>query len=537
MKKRNIFIGIAILATIVALFLFYQRMINVFDEDTIVSMTVTSEDGLTTKFYEFDEKQLRMLSNNLNSAMKTDLSTEGAKMFKVTLLNKWDISDHHYIYMHENGDILIQNEKKENTKFLTTALFFKSHEAFDAYYEKNYFPEVSIKLNNEEHPYSLLNHQWFFKRLNLQWAQKNTSFKAKDIEAVDSKSAEDKIYIFSEKPVTKLSYKIIQVDTGMEIKNETATDTLPVPEFNGSYQYTVDMEWSDDKALYKGNATLEFTLNVKQPPKLTLKENILEQGKVFVIEATNLESIEDLKVEQKISDKANWFYGNNKYTYLIPTNYDTITGDQTIKITHIPDDSVQEFLVNVQERTFKTQQLVVDPNIESEKRTEEAMDEFKDQVLPLLAQSSGEKYYEDKDLFIIPSKGRLTTEFGEMRSVNGALTTYRHSGIDIAAKTGTPVLATNKGKVVFAKPLTLTGNTIVIDHGHGIFSLYEHLDKINVNVGDLVDTTTEIGTIGNTGFSTGAHLHFSLCFQEVYIEPGHFIFGEAITKEKYPTLN
>lgn len=535
MKKRNIIIGVVILATIVGLFLYYQRMINVFDEDTIVSMTVTSSDGLTTNFYTLDQKQLKMLSTNLKSAMTTDLSKEGGHQFKLTLLNKWDISQHYSLYMHENGDILIQDEKKEDVKFLTTALFFKSHEAFDTYYENNYFPELTVKLGNEAYPYNLQNHQWFFRRLNNQWVQKNTSFKPLEIEMVESKSPLDEVYIFSNKPVDKGTFTVTNAETGIEVNSGTTTDVLPVPEYNGVYKYVVDLEWLGEKAPYKGTATLEFNLTVKQPPRFTLRQNVVEQGQLLYIDAINVEKIEDILVDQSLSDKAQWFYANGIYTFVIPTDYSTATGEQTLKISNTTNEVNEEFVINIQERTFKTQQLSVNPNIESEKRTQEAYDEYNNVFLPKLQTSSSEKYYDD-NAFVVPAKGRITTEFGEMRSVNGALTTYRHNGIDIGAKQGTPVLAVNKGKVVLAKEMILTGNTIIIDHGHGLISFYEHLYSINVAEGDMVESGAEIGQVGTTGFSTGPHLHFSLSFFDFELEPGYLLKGEAITKEKYPTI-
>ena len=113
----------------------------------------------------------------------------------------------------------------------------------------------------------------------------------------------------------------------------------------------------------------------------------------------------------------------------------------------------------------------------------------------------------DEDLtdgdYILPTTGRLSTEYGETRYVNGSPTSYRHSGLDIATPRGTPVYATNSGKVLLATPLILTGNTILIDHGQGIFSTYFHLNKLTVKEGEMVKNGDLIGEVGTTGFSTG----------------------------------
>src|SRR5665647_2010269 len=91
------------------------------------------------------------------------------------------------------------------------------------------------------------------------------------------------------------------------------------------------------------------------------------------------------------------------------------------------------------------------------------------------------------------------------------LSSSRHSGLDLAAPLGTPVHAPNNGKVTLAAGgLLSTGNTIVIDHGMGLFTSYYHLNTMNVKAGDAVNKGDVIGTVGTTGFSTGPHLHYAV---------------------------
>lgn len=118
----------------------------------------------------------------------------------------------------------------------------------------------------------------------------------------------------------------------------------------------------------------------------------------------------------------------------------------------------------------------------------------------------------------MPVEGRISTPFGARRTLNGDYG-YIHSGIDLANKKGTPILAANSGKVVLAEVQSLTGNTIVIDHGRGLFTLYAHLEAMSVAIGDNVNRGQEIGAMGSTGFSTGSHLHFETQLMGVYIDP------------------
>ncbi len=94
-----------------------------------------------------------------------------------------------------------------------------------------------------------------------------------------------------------------------------------------------------------------------------------------------------------------------------------------------------------------------------------------------------------------------------------------HLGMDIASTSKADVRAANKGKIVYADYLGIYGNTVMIDHGQGIFSLYSHLSHINVSLGDTVDQKTVIGLTGTTGMAGGDHLHFSVLINGVFVTP------------------
>ncbi|MEW5934160.1 MAG: M23 family metallopeptidase, partial [Bacillota bacterium] len=84
------------------------------------------------------------------------------------------------------------------------------------------------------------------------------------------------------------------------------------------------------------------------------------------------------------------------------------------------------------------------------------------------------------------------------------------AGVDLVAPAGTPVVATNAGRVVFTDRLHAAGLTVIVDHGLSLFSSYCHLSRIAVRTGDTVRKGQVVGWVGNTGFSTGPHLHWSV---------------------------
>jgi murein DD-endopeptidase MepM/ murein hydrolase activator NlpD len=112
--------------------------------------------------------------------------------------------------------------------------------------------------------------------------------------------------------------------------------------------------------------------------------------------------------------------------------------------------------------------------------------------------------------FRLPLPGIHTARnFGRRRVLNGTPGSS-HSGVDIPAAAGTAIHASQRGRVVLAENLYFAGNTVVIDHGLGIYTFYGHMQKIGVNVGDTVAAGAVIGRVGSTGRATGPHLHWGL---------------------------
>jgi murein DD-endopeptidase MepM/ murein hydrolase activator NlpD len=109
-----------------------------------------------------------------------------------------------------------------------------------------------------------------------------------------------------------------------------------------------------------------------------------------------------------------------------------------------------------------------------------------------------------------PSVGTITAYFGTHRAYDAGPYTSYHSGVDFRAPSGTPVYASAAGTVVLAEPLAVRGNVVFIDHGWGVLTGYWHLSSIEVAVGQYVEQGEMIARVGNTGLSTGAHLHWEM---------------------------
>lgn len=124
--------------------------------------------------------------------------------------------------------------------------------------------------------------------------------------------------------------------------------------------------------------------------------------------------------------------------------------------------------------------------------------------------------------FIMPLESPITSDFGTKRVYNGSLQGY-HSGTDFKADVGTPIVASSDGTVKIAKNRFYAGNSVVIDHGYGVYTGYYHLSQIQVKVNQKVKQGEVVGLSGKTGRVTGPHLHFSMRVHGVQVDPLQFI--------------
>ncbi len=132
--------------------------------------------------------------------------------------------------------------------------------------------------------------------------------------------------------------------------------------------------------------------------------------------------------------------------------------------------------------------------------------------------------------FQVPLKSAITSVYG-IRRVYNKQHKGQHLGTDFRAAVGVPVPASNRGRVMFAGDLFFTGGTVIIDHGMDIFSVYGHLSEVKVQAGQIVSSGDLVGLSGNTGRSSGPHLHWGIKIH------GHYVDGFSLieeTKKQFP---
>ena len=193
-----------------------------------------------------------------------------------------------------------------------------------------------------------------------------------------------------------------------------------------------------------------------------------------------------------------------------------------------------EIELEIQERKFIFEDIHLDRQLTSIRTERDPVKDAEIRHLSQLLNSTGnEKHFFGK--FIPPvSATRRTSHFGDRRRYlysDGTSDTSIHSGIDYGVRTGTPVSACGPGRVVLARSRIITGNTVVIEHLPGIYSLYYHLNSIDVREGTLVAAGTLLGLSGNTGLSTAPHLHWELRVSGEAVDPDIFLSAPIIDKD------
>ncbi len=198
---------------------------------------------------------------------------------------------------------------------------------------------------------------------------------------------------------------------------------------------------------------------------------------------------------------------------------DINTDPDTYKISVLHGEVRHHAELHVKAHEFKTIRLALPEEkvTLSPKNQERAVREAS--LLKKIWMQNTEKIWDQN--FITPTDTELSEEFGVKRIMNEKKTSI-HRGVDYRGKKGTPVKAINAGIVALNDDLFFGGNTLVVDHGMGLYSIYMHLSKFNVSAGDKVDKGKVVGFIGSTGRSTGPHLHMSVKLGGVSVNPESF---------------
>ena len=195
-----------------------------------------------------------------------------------------------------------------------------------------------------------------------------------------------------------------------------------------------------------------------------------------------------------------------------------------VLVTPEEGDSDLEIVFDVAPKSYAEQKLTVEPRkvdplpedlarIEAETgRSDRALSTYSEEFQPTWHWPA-------------PVPGPRSSSFGLRRVFNGQ-PRNPHSGMDIAAPAGTPIVSPLRGRVLDVGDFFFNGNTVFVDHGHGVVAMYCHLSRIDVKPGDTVDAGGTLGLVGATGRVTGPHLHFGVAVNRAMVDPALFLAEE-----------
>src|SRR5215510_1178893 len=211
---------------------------------------------------------------------------------------------------------------------------------------------------------------------------------------------------------------------------------------------------------------------------------------------------------------------NNTWTTIVGVDLDAKPGEHKADVLFTMEDGridKRDAVINVVPKKYPTTELKVDEKYVELSKANLARANRESKETETIYSIVTNDMVPDAP-FTVPIAGGTGTNFGHRRVFNGE-PRAPHAGADLRAVTGTPIHATNRGRIVLAKSLFFTGNTVILDHGLGIYSLYAHLSRIDAKLGDIVTGGAVIGLAGATGRVTGPHLHWGMRVQGARVDP------------------
>ena len=245
----------------------------------------------------------------------------------------------------------------------------------------------------------------------------------------------------------------------------------------------------------------------------------VQPGEVVLFTARAEAPIDALRARAFDRDLPTFRLDSGTWQAVLGIDVDTRAGSYPVDFDALSDGRNVETTVTlvVRKRVFATRALQVDEGFVNpsgpalQRIASEAAE-----VAHVWEQSAQSRLW--SDAFVRPVPGRATSSFGT-RSIFNGRPRQPHGGTDFISPTGTPIHAPNGGRVVMARDLYFTGNTVVIDHGLGVFSLLAHLAVMDVHLGDRVTAGQIIGQVGATGRVTGPHLHWAVRIGDARVDP------------------
>lgn len=245
----------------------------------------------------------------------------------------------------------------------------------------------------------------------------------------------------------------------------------------------------------------------------------MKQGEIFPLKLQLKEPVDS--AVGKFLDQQIHFYetADRHYAALVGIDLDQAPGPHSLEVTWKRGEATgaESYLIEVLQASFGTENLKLPKGmVDLDPPTLARVEKEQRQQKEVFDLSIPRKLWEGE--FLRPVEGKIAGTFGLRRLMNGQ-PRNPHTGEDITAPEGTPVVAANTGKVILVGDFYFNGHSVIIDHGLGLFSMYFHLSKATVKEGEPVKKGEQIGLVGKSGRATGPHLHWGMRLNGARVNP------------------
>ncbi|EDZ61845.1 peptidase, M23/M37 family [Sulfurimonas gotlandica GD1] len=279
--------------------------------------------------------------------------------------------------------------------------------------------------------------------------------------------------------------------------------------------------------------SLAFLFSTLFSFNIDISDSTIVNGRTSIIEFYKEKNTEYKKI--LIEKKSYKIYDHpidaSKMYVLVPISYYEKPNDKKVEVIYKENGKQKSktLFFHIEDGKYKKEKIEVQKSkVTLNKKDKERASMEYAEAMKIYAASTDKAQMSSK--FIAPMDSKITSSFGKARVYNDTLNGY-HSGTDYRAKVGTPIKATNDGTVVLAKDRFYSGGTVILDHGHGIYTCYYHMSDFSVKNGDRVNKSDVIGLSGESGRVTGPHLHFSARVGGEQVDPLQLI--ELLNKKLF----
>jgi murein DD-endopeptidase MepM/ murein hydrolase activator NlpD len=297
---------------------------------------------------------------------------------------------------------------------------------------------------------------------------------------------------------------------------------LPLRELGpGPHLIRIACEAVEDEVRSRIDVARAFSIVL--PPAELIEAAVLpprvEQGQPFAIDLTFDAPV--VEASATLFDRTFPFYprSETEWRALAGCRLLAQPGENALSVTFTDqtgETTVEELTLGVDRGDFESYYIQLSPSVEA-KLDPEIIERESARTRAVVSEYTPEQLWED-DGFVRPVSGRVTSPFGQQRTYSNGSSGV-HIGVDFSAAEGAPIGATARGRVAIAEEMIVRGGFVCIDHGRGLFSLYNHLSRIDVEPGQLVEPGQQIGLAGSTGVATGPHLHFEIRLTTWAVDP------------------